>query len=144
MLACADCGFDVWKPVAQFRVSVLGFYPDARFPGRCLLPFTGSHVVQIDDIPEQDTHAFMSDILTSIRIIKQVTGVERVNVAVLGNTVNHVHAHLVPRNPEKEPFPDRPPWEDPREKTMGGEETELWWAKLCAAAERAYTPRPHQ
>jgi len=36
---CDQCRFDLWLPVASLFVSELGFYDDARFPGRCILAF---------------------------------------------------------------------------------------------------------
>jgi diadenosine tetraphosphate (Ap4A) HIT family hydrolase len=42
--------------------------------------------------------------------------VKRVNIAILGNEVAHVHFHLIPRRPLDEPIPTRPPWEHPKPK----------------------------
>lgn len=60
--------------------------------------------------------AFMQDVNASIHAIKNATGSPRVNFAILGNRESHVHAHLIPRFPEQEEFPDCSPWNDPRAK----------------------------
>lgn len=59
---------------------------------------------------------FMLDAQKAIQAIKKATGVDRVNFAVLGNTESHVHAHLIPRYPNTEMFPNSSPWNDLREK----------------------------
>jgi diadenosine tetraphosphate (Ap4A) HIT family hydrolase len=60
---------------------------------------------------------FMKDIQAAMTAIQITTGAARVNVAILGNRDSHVHAHLVPRFPEEEEFPDCSPWNDLRPKT---------------------------
>ena len=61
---------------------------------------------------------FMEDVRISIEAIKAVTGSERVNFAILGNRESHVHAHLIPRYPLVEEFPDCSPWNDTRVKGL--------------------------
>lgn len=62
----------------------------------------------------EDLTGFMDDVTVVMKAIKHATGVERVNFAVLGNTVSHVHAHLIPRYPQAELLPHKSPWDDPR------------------------------
>lgn len=99
----------------DLRVSHVGLYDDARFPGRCLLALRDHH----EDVTEIDTGVlqdFMLDLRDLTRAVKRVTGAPRVNVAVLGNAVPHVHWHAVPRLPDRESFPSQSPWNDPRPK----------------------------
>ncbi len=113
---CQQCGFDLYLPIADLRSSTLGLYDDGRFPGRSILALS-EHAEHLDMLAPAVLNRFMTDVKLSVRVIKRTTGVERVNVAILGNRDNHVHAHLIPRYPMHEAKPDSSPWDDPRPKT---------------------------
>lgn len=116
---CATCGFELWNPITptpRLAVSDLALYDDSRFPGRCILRL-GEHSESLTDLAAKEASAFMLDVREAMQAIQLVTGAERVNVAVLGNTVSHVHAHLIPRFPANEEKPEKSPWDDPRPKT---------------------------
>lgn len=110
--ACDVCGFKLWLPISQLRRSALGLYDDARFPGRCILAFM-SHEEQLWDLDSVTAAAFLEDARDAARAIARATDSPRVNYAVLGNTEPHLHWHLIPRFPDREPLPARPPWEHP-------------------------------
>lgn len=110
------CGFVLWQPIAQSEFSCLGLYDDARFPGRSILRLN-EHQDAFERVPADILMGFMKDIQAAMTAIQIATGAARVNVAILGNRDSHVHAHLVPRFPEKEEFPDCSPWNDLRPKT---------------------------
>jgi diadenosine tetraphosphate (Ap4A) HIT family hydrolase len=117
MPSCDVCGFQLWTPIAALGVSQLSLYDDSRFPGRCILMLNDHHE-ELDELEEELLLKFMKDIQLASKAIKLVTGSGRVNVAVLGNAVAHVHAHLIPRFPDQEPNPSQSPWNDTREKTL--------------------------
>src|SRR5664280_265680 len=112
--ACPKCAFELWFPVQApiLTVTRLGLYEDSRFPGRCLLVFE-QHAEYMEDLLPQKLNALWSDAVKAGRAIRAVTGAERLNYAVLGNSVRHLHVHLIPRQPT-DPLPTRPPWNDPR------------------------------
>lgn len=122
MSVCSHCGFELWRPIAELEVSDLGLYSDERFPGRCILKLR-EHREQLEDLPEDLLLAFHRDLRRATEAIRSVTGSQRVNFAVLGNTVPHLHGHLIPRIPENEPKPGSSPWDDPRPRvTLLGSE----------------------
>jgi diadenosine tetraphosphate (Ap4A) HIT family hydrolase len=112
---CATCPFSLWLPLGKLQVSFLGLYDDARFPGRCILALD-THAEDFSILDKRVASAFFEDCQTASRAIKAAVNVERVNVAILGNEVAHVHFHLIPRRPLDEPIPNRPPWEHPDAK----------------------------
>lgn len=114
--ACQDCGFGLYVPVFNLAVSSLGLYDDARFPGRCILSLK-THYDDMVDVPKEMLDAFMDDARKAIKVIMESTGCARVNFAILGNRESHVHAHLIPRYPTDEEFPDCSPWNDQRPKS---------------------------
>jgi diadenosine tetraphosphate (Ap4A) HIT family hydrolase len=112
---CRTCGFHLWEPIAESPHAKLGLYSDSRFPGRSILTLRG-HFESLDSVPMDTMMGFLRDIQICMLAIQSATGAHRVNVAILGNRETHVHAHLIPRFPEQEKFPDRSPWNDEREK----------------------------
>lgn len=130
--ACDVCGFKLWLPISQLRRSYLGLYDDARFPGRCILAFS-SHEEQLWDLDSESAAAFMEDARDAARAIARVTDCPRVNYAILGNTEPHLHWHLIPRFPDSEPLPARPPWEHPESASPLGFSTVSTLSRRIAA-----------
>lgn len=113
MSFCETCGFDLWLTYGELSVSDIGLYSDARFPGRSILRLKG-HYDRLESVPADEAFGFMKDIQRASLLLRETTGAERVNVAILGNSEAHVHAHLIPRWPLLEAKPGSSPWDDPR------------------------------
>lgn len=112
---CDTCRFDIWHPVRHLDTSILGLYDDGRFPGRCILALK-SHAEHYEQLDEKTWLDLSRDVQVAGRAIKAVTGAPRLNVAIMGNVAPHLHYHIFPRQPAKEPIPNRPPWEHPDPK----------------------------
>lgn len=128
--ACDECGFEIWHPIARLSQSTLGLYDDRRWPGRCLLVLNEHHD-HFEEVTSEIAQEFVSDIRLVGTVLKRLTGAIRVNYALLGNEVSHVHAHLIPRGATSEVVPFRPIWEDPRPpRQLPRREIEYWVAKI--------------
>lgn len=112
---CSQCDFKLWLPLAPLDVSTLGFYNDRRFPGRCILVLN-EHFEEFADVPQTMAQRFTRDMQTAGRAIQQAVEANRINYAILGNTVSHLHCHLIPRRWPDDPLPERTPWETPLRK----------------------------
>jgi diadenosine tetraphosphate (Ap4A) HIT family hydrolase len=120
---CSTCGFQLFNPIAELQASTLGLYSDARFPGRALLVFR-DHFGDFTTMPSgKSTAAFVEDMQTAGRAIQKAVNARRINYAILGNAVPHVHAHIIPRALEGDPIPNRTPWAHPDEVTPLSDET---------------------
>lgn len=119
--ACPRCGFQAWLPVHAPSLSVtrVGLYDDGRFPGRCIVAHV-DHVEHLDSLTDDQVAAFWIDVVRVGAAVRRLTKATRVNYAVLGNATPHLHAHVIPRYPEAEELPTRPPWNDPRTLTPLG------------------------
>lgn len=92
------------------------------------------HWDHLDGIQDELALLFFRDMKRAGEAIKRVTSASRINYAVLGNQVPHVHAHLIPRYPAFEPLPHRTPWEQGPEKIeMPASEREQWVGRLADA-----------
>jgi diadenosine tetraphosphate (Ap4A) HIT family hydrolase len=112
---CRVCGFTLWLPITTLSVSVVGLYDDSRFPGRCIVALL-EHREHLSELEEKMAQAFLRDIQQVGRAVQLVTGACRVNYAILGNHVPHVHCHTIPRVAKGDPVPKRTPWEHPGPK----------------------------
>lgn len=115
MSTCIHCGFTLFNPIKELSVSRLGLYNDTRFSGRCILSLN-EHYDHFEDVTLNTQISFIQNINDAVHAMKNALHVERVNIAILGNTVAHVHAHLIPRYPTHETHPNKAPWEDTRIK----------------------------
>ena len=119
---CETCGFDLWRYVGEVSVYTrpddtchsdevschVGLYSDHRYPGRCLVVFP-KHVEHLEDLDAYEMEHFMMCVTKVGRVVREVVGAKRMNYAVLGNAVPHVHAHVIPRF-ETDPNPNQSPW----------------------------------
>ena len=112
---CCKCGFNLPYYVGKLRVSTIFLYSDARFPSRMVVSLSQHHD-HLDEVPAELLMNFMADIRCVSLVLRLGMGADRANVAVLGNLVSHVHAHVIPRKRAEEPNPSRSPWDDPRER----------------------------
>lgn len=138
IFGCSSCGFELFTPISAMPNSLVGLYDDARFPGRCIVS-AKNHSESFDEWDDETTLLFMRDIKAVSKAIKTVTGSDRVNFSILGNTVAHVHAHLIPRYPELEKNPGKSPWNDERPHSELTKDSKL---KLIASIAQELQSKP--
>lgn len=114
-MSCAECGFALWNPVADLSVSAAGLYVDSRYPGRLIVSLN-EHYEHYDAVPAELLNVFMEDVRRACAALRSL-GADRANVAILGNTEAHVHAHVIPRR-NTESNSRRAPW-DTRSVNIG-------------------------
>jgi len=85
--------------LVEMRASWATGQAEAALPGYvCIVSKT--HAVEPFDLPEQARGAFWDDIMRAARAVVSVTGAIKMNYAIYGNTIPHVHVHLFPRYPD--------------------------------------------
>lgn len=131
--SCPECGFELWLPIGRLSVTTVGLYDDARFPGRLIVALDEHHE-HFDELPPELTTRFVADLQAAGRLLRQATGSQRINYAVLGNMEPHIHAHVIPRGGPHDPQPNKAPWQSsaPRAALAADER-----AKLIADLARA-------
>ena len=75
--------------------------------GYTLVIWRGRHVVEPYDLTEDEAAAYWHDVLTVARALAAHYQPLKMNYQTLGNTVPHLHTHLLPRFIE-DPAPGRP------------------------------------
>ncbi|WP_162462524.1 HIT family protein [Mycolicibacterium sp. CBMA 234] len=109
--------------MGTLRVSQVGLYSDARFPGRLIVSLN-DHVEHYDQTDPELLLSFMSDLQDASLVLRKMADVERVNIAMLGNKEPHLHAHVIPRR-IADGNHGVSPWEDaePYSKLTDSDET---------------------
>ena len=109
---CEVCGFSVETPVRRLSASTVGLFPDRRLPGRCVLVLDAHHE-HFEALPAALASRFMADTQRVARAVRAVSGSTRINYAMLGNQVAHLHMHVMPRGGPGDSNPKVSPWELP-------------------------------
>jgi diadenosine tetraphosphate (Ap4A) HIT family hydrolase len=85
--------------LVEMRASWATGQPDAALPGYvCIV--SKSHAVEPFELPDQERAAFFDDAMRAGQAVVSVTGAVKMNYAIYGNTIPHVHMHLFPRYPD--------------------------------------------
>ncbi|MEO0423164.1 MAG: HIT family protein [Pseudomonadota bacterium] len=111
--ACPFCdllrqGLDHPAAIARLPSGLAILNVDQRYRGRAVLIFD-RHEESIDALSAAEFAAFGEDMRRLSRAVATVGRAHRMNQALLGNVVAHVHWHVIPRR-EDDPNWGGPPW----------------------------------
>lgn len=108
---CAFCTVDLTDDatfIAELQHSTAILHWDQTFPGRTLV-ILNRHAEDILDIPVEEFNILNAEMLAVASAVRRACGPSRMNYAILGNEVPHIHWHVIPRY-ESDPNWGRPPW----------------------------------
>jgi diadenosine tetraphosphate (Ap4A) HIT family hydrolase len=95
--ACVICRQGAPNDIlAELETSWVTVNEDAPMRGDACLVLR-RHAVELHDLGEAEGAAFMRDIRRLSAAVQEVTGAVKLNYAVTGNTIPHVHMHFYPR-----------------------------------------------
>ena len=72
-------------------------FKDQSHPGRMIVAYKKDHIAEIKDLPEKDRAAFMKDVCDVASAIQEAYHPDRINYGAYGDTLGHLHFHLVPK-----------------------------------------------
>jgi len=76
--------------------------------GYTLVIWRGRHVTEPTELSDVEASAYWLDVLATARALISYYRPLKMNYETLGNSVPHLHTHLVPRYAEGDPMPGRP------------------------------------
>jgi diadenosine tetraphosphate (Ap4A) HIT family hydrolase len=88
--------------VAELNVTYLISSPKSPMRGYCC-PVLKWHAVELSDLSADEGAALMNDIQRVAKVLQVITGAVKLNYEIHGNTISHLHLHLLPRYRE-DPF----------------------------------------
>lgn len=130
---CSQCGFEVPEVITHLASGALAHYSDRDFPGRCVLA-VHEHAEKLEELSSERYIQLMLDVRQAGLAIREATGANRINYAVLGNAVAHIHVHLIPRAFPGDRHGTDTPWgPPPRSLPVAPEEAERLRRGIAAA-----------
>ncbi len=99
---------DFGRIVAVREHSIIVVGEHQFFPGYCMV-VARHHAREMHDLPPEIQRAIFDDVMVTGRAIAQAFAPLKMNYASLGNVVEHLHWHVIPRRAD-EPDPRAHPW----------------------------------
>ena len=72
-------------------------FKDQHHKGRAIVAYKNDHVAEIQDLNDEERNAFMKDVSDVARAIQKAYNPDRINYGAYGDTLVHLHIHLVPK-----------------------------------------------
>jgi diadenosine tetraphosphate (Ap4A) HIT family hydrolase len=97
--ACSACGGrwpDPADRISELRESILYLHTDQFFPGWSVLVLR-RHATELYDLMRDERARVMDEVSDVARALKLAFDARKVNYALFGNVVPHMHWHLIPR-----------------------------------------------
>ncbi len=97
---CAALGHgdsDFWVHVMTGEFAEVHLERRSRLPGYCLVVWRHGHVAEPTDLDPGQASGYGREVLMTGRAVQAHFGPLKMNYLALGNTVPHLHTHVVPR-----------------------------------------------
>jgi diadenosine tetraphosphate (Ap4A) HIT family hydrolase len=95
-------------PVGDLPLARVLLSNDANYPWLILVP-RKPRLVELIDLVESEQVRLLGEIAKAARILKSVTGCDKLNIAALGNQVPQLHVHVIARRRNDAAWP-KPVW----------------------------------
>jgi diadenosine tetraphosphate (Ap4A) HIT family hydrolase len=82
--------------IAELPMSKVILFKEQSHRGRCIVACK-KHVDDISDLSREDRAQFMEDVSHVASIIHEVFKTDKINFGAYGDTMHHLHFHLVPK-----------------------------------------------
>jgi diadenosine tetraphosphate (Ap4A) HIT family hydrolase len=109
---CSEACRAVFLPedhrIAELSVSTAALFPDQTFRGRCLVTLR-EHYTELFQLTPAMRTAFSEDVTRIAAAVSRAFSPIKINYALLGNLVPHMHWHVIPRYREDGLYP-KPIW----------------------------------
>lgn len=83
--------------VAKLKVSTLYLAKDQTYAGRSVVVLNW-HVTELFELTPDERHAFTDDVAQAANALQQVFSPQKINYAIYGDMVPHLHIHLAPKH----------------------------------------------
>ncbi len=87
----------VMLEVDELPTSTVYLWKDGRYPGRCVVALKG-HNCELFELEPAIRQQFMDEVSTVAAAIQQGFQADKINYAIFGDAVPHLHFHLVPKH----------------------------------------------
>lgn len=77
-------------------------FKDQTYEGRVIVAWKDEHVAELKDLSDADRNVFMKDVADVANAIAKAYNPSRINYGAFGDTLGHLHIHIVPKYEGKE------------------------------------------
>lgn len=95
-------------PVALLDLSAVRLMKDSRWPWLLLVP-QRADVSEIFDLSPEDQALLHAETVKVARLLKDLSGADKINIGAIGNIVRQLHVHVIARFDGDENWP-KPVW----------------------------------
>lgn len=113
---CPICDHLLSSPplvIKEFPLSTLILNDDQTLEGYCVLE-SKRHITEVYELGAEDQQTLMAELAQCAKALKRAFHADKINYALLGNKVPHMHWHLIPRM-MTDPFWPESAWSRPHE-----------------------------
>jgi diadenosine tetraphosphate (Ap4A) HIT family hydrolase len=82
--------------IQKLSVSTLYLFREQSHPGRVIVAYD-EHVGDVTELSDDKRNAYFADIAKASRAVKNAFNPDKINYASFGDTLQHIHFHLVPK-----------------------------------------------
>jgi diadenosine tetraphosphate (Ap4A) HIT family hydrolase len=87
--------------VCKLDASTVYLFREQTYRGRCNVVFKG-HKRELFDLNQEEISAFMKDVAIVAKAVTTAFSPDKINYGAYGDTVSHLHMHVVPKYKGKE------------------------------------------
>ena len=87
--------------IAQLEVSTVFLFKEQTYKGRCNVVYK-NHVKELFHLEDQELTSFMKDVKKVAEAVDKAFGPNKINYGAYGDTLHHLHMHVVPKYEGKE------------------------------------------
>ncbi|TBL80274.1 HIT family protein [Paenibacillus thalictri] len=82
--------------IVPLRVSTLFLFKEQTYKGRCVVALN-EHEREFFHLSQEKQDAYMRDVAQTAKAIEQAFSPDKINYGAFGDTMPHVHFHVVPK-----------------------------------------------
>lgn len=82
--------------IEELQISNFYLNKDQTYPGRSILSFK-QHKKELFELTPSQLHCFMEDLSKAAKSIQDAFSPDKINYAIYGDLVSHLHVHIVPK-----------------------------------------------
>jgi len=87
--------------ISKLSVSTVFLFKEQTYRGRCNVVYNG-HVKELFQLDDQELVAYMKDVKKVAEAVDKAFQPNKINYGAYGDTLHHLHMHLVPKYEGKE------------------------------------------
>jgi diadenosine tetraphosphate (Ap4A) HIT family hydrolase len=92
---------DLMIEIGKLDVSTVFLFKEQTYAGRCNVVYK-DHVKELFDLDQDELAAFMNDVKKVATAVDKAFHPDKVNYGAYGDTLHHLHMHVVPKYEGKE------------------------------------------